>query len=890
MSKLVLTKQQNEYWSFVLDNDTANEISNTRNDLLTIGNQCHFKTSNGANLIQKQDIFPTDVTIISGSNIYNPIDTHTLFNNLITEGYFDWITAQEGGGGKDRFDELLDTFPYIGKDGMCIVVDETQMRLIAVPFHNVSKSTDLTDMPTVLVGNQMLITNPTGTTYQYAPIPTPPETFLNAIGYFIYDDLITKTSPIPFTANNRVKITNDAEGDGTDSSEAPFGIGSVWDSDNGQMDFSALSIGDMIDFRMRLDTTISSNQQFQIIFKSGVGSSNPIENIIFTTISGKTSGLDSETFGFSFAISDQSFIDYPSELYLLSDGSGTITVYRFYFRIIRKNINLVEIGAEGLNLKEDKINKQPIIGNETNEDFYPSVKDVVDYVLGQGASSLQATLLKGHISDQPMFLQKDPNNFLAFFEPTSIAEGFENLLTDSNNNNLHQQWIPSIYDISMGQQTLTNNLNSYFSIRPNGIWMRVYNVNLSDNSFTEYTLQVESNDVFIQKRTNTAVRKARLKLDLLTADTNVQFPAGDGTLAYQSYVDTRLTTLTTDNIAEGINPSRLYFAASRVLATLLSGLSTATGGTILPSDTIIQSFGKLQYQISNLLTSSGVISALGYTPENIANKSDLITDTSSSIIYPSAKGFTGWIKSSLFTFLTSQSTLIDADYLPIFASAVSNETRRITWANIKTLLNALYQTKLNFTPENINNKVNDIASNENSQDKYLSVDGVGKLLLLELINYVPQKNSIDDTDWFVTMDGNSKNTNQTLWTTIKTNLLGYFNGYYRLKIRTNIFSYASLTGGAYTPNIDLYDYHQIDGNGLTNNITINNPTGTKTSNMPLQFIFKDNNVIARNITWGGDFSGTASFDLPLITTLNTKIRILFQWDSVDSKWYLVGLV
>lgn len=54
-------------------------------------------------------------------------------------------------------------------------------------------------------------------------------------------------------------------------------------------------------------------------------------------------------------------------------------------------------------------------------------------------------------------------------------------------------------------------------------------------------------------------------------------------------------TTTTSNVTEG---SRLYFTTDRVLATVLSGLSVASGGAIVDTDTVLVAFGKLQNQIN----------------------------------------------------------------------------------------------------------------------------------------------------------------------------------------------------------------------------------------------------------------------------------------------------
>lgn len=59
----------------------------------------------------------------------------------------------------------------------------------------------------------------------------------------------------------------------------------------------------------------------------------------------------------------------------------------------------------------------------------------------------------------------------------------------------------------------------------------------------------------------------------------------------------------TDSLSEG--STNLYHTAARVLATALSGLSLATGGAITSADTVLVAFGKLQKQITDLITTVG---------------------------------------------------------------------------------------------------------------------------------------------------------------------------------------------------------------------------------------------------------------------------------------------
>lgn len=74
-------------------------------------------------------------------------------------------------------------------------------------------------------------------------------------------------------------------------------------------------------------------------------------------------------------------------------------------------------------------------------------------------------------------------------------------------------------------------------------------------------------------------------------DTNVQY-RWSGT----TYVALVASPGTSDAVVEG--SVNLYFTAPRVRGSLLTGLSTATGGTIVPGDTFITAFGKIQAQLN----------------------------------------------------------------------------------------------------------------------------------------------------------------------------------------------------------------------------------------------------------------------------------------------------
>lgn len=147
MSSLVITKQTGNFFSLVLDGGDA--IISEQNRLTTIGNFCNFKTANGANLILKQNILYSEITIIDGSS-HIPTSINDLWISLLDAGFFDGL----GGGGSitpTRFTDLLDTFSsYIGKDGQILVVNESEQKIetIAISLFTDADKTKLDGIET----------------------------------------------------------------------------------------------------------------------------------------------------------------------------------------------------------------------------------------------------------------------------------------------------------------------------------------------------------------------------------------------------------------------------------------------------------------------------------------------------------------------------------------------------------------------------------------------------------------------------------------------------------------------------------------------------------------------------------------------------------------------
>ena len=121
MSSLIITKQTGNFFSLALNSDEV--VISDQNRLTTVGNFCHFKTANGANIVKEQNVLFSEITLItSGSETFASVNA--LWVGLINAGFFDGLGTGGGGGGASEFTELTDTFPsYLGRNGQTLIIN-----------------------------------------------------------------------------------------------------------------------------------------------------------------------------------------------------------------------------------------------------------------------------------------------------------------------------------------------------------------------------------------------------------------------------------------------------------------------------------------------------------------------------------------------------------------------------------------------------------------------------------------------------------------------------------------------------------------------------------------------------------------------------------------------
>ena len=342
-NSLIITKQTGNFFSLALNSEEV--VISDQNRLTTVGNFCHFKTANGANIVKEQNVLFSEITLItSGSATFASVNA--LWVGLINAGFFDGLGTGGGGGGVAEFTELTDTFPsYLGRNGQTLIINESQQRIESVPFYNVQNFVQLADAPSSLLPNKMITTNANGTALIMSEIPTIPDPYLASIGFFDYADLATQTTPISFVNGVDKKLTNDGLGATTNKLFPPYGITDVWSTSTNACNFSQLSLGDAVGVRFDITaTTTSANQDISGYIKLGVGTASEYQLQIFSE-NIKTSGENHRVFYTKLYIGNEDIRTEPAEFYILSDNNGTVKVNGWYFQIERRSINVITVEA-----------------------------------------------------------------------------------------------------------------------------------------------------------------------------------------------------------------------------------------------------------------------------------------------------------------------------------------------------------------------------------------------------------------------------------------------------------------------------------------------------------------------------------------------------------------
>lgn len=142
-------------------------------------------------------------------------------------------------------------------------------------------------------------------------------------------------TPINVPAGVETKLTLDASSGTIVEEFLPTGVTSLWDSVNGQFDFSSLSIGDMVDIRVDGSLTNTGiNESFQLNLVSAVGSPSEF-TLPFASGARFIPGTSVLSRYNGIYIGFQDMIDFPSELRVISSDASSGFLVDVYIKVVR---------------------------------------------------------------------------------------------------------------------------------------------------------------------------------------------------------------------------------------------------------------------------------------------------------------------------------------------------------------------------------------------------------------------------------------------------------------------------------------------------------------------------------------------------------------------------
>lgn len=744
---LLIKKTSDDFFEFTLNGDVANTVSNTRNDLTAFGNELHFKTANGANIIKNQQIYPADCTLDVDSTLIYFSSVQDAFSKLKTAGYFDWMIGGISGGGSggvDRFDDLLDTFSYIGNEGMTVRVNETLQRLEPVTYRLIEKFTDLDDAPSALIANKLVSVNEDGTALVLVDQSESQQQYLNSVGSFRYQDLSSQITPVSIIASTDTLIANDTEGDKTNLSNSPYGVSTVYLETENAFDFSSLSIGDTIDLRIDLtiETTIA-NQIFKLFARTATSSINE-EDKYFAFEQIKSIGTNSFSFSIPFDIANGDIQNNPAQIFINSDASASISNINYYVEVIRKNINVISIKTD--NSKVDKVND--ISGQNLNDIVAPNDyqgSDLVNAPLNSlGKFSISVRSFSENIIQKAIALDNSYQQVQYGQEFTRVKMGsvwYEYFAAKRDftiNDASDSVYLTNIYNNKLIRAIKNgdNNLNIPVFTSSNmalGGQVRVmkygtgimnlvpdvgveligdFPVSINQNQWYDFTY-IGDNKWLVECNIATEFNPAEHDLSEFTnlaVDPYVLKSYVDGqdlaTLTdANAYTDTGLALKL--NIADYNNHFLGKFTS---LSFLEAAFPFANAGDYAQVDAGSGSdVVNYSYDVEDGWVAGGSGSAatttdelpegstnLYFTTARVAGKEDSANKTddvesnkTSSLKYASAKGVVEWVINFLFGNLAEKTSLFNTDGIAIGDSADGGKTKMISWTNFKALFKTI---------------------------------------------------------------------------------------------------------------------------------------------------------------------------------------------------------
>lgn len=145
-------------------------------------------------------------------------------------------------------------------------------------------------------------------------------------GFVDYNDALTATMPIALVADTWTTLTNDILGVFTNTSFIPSGVTSMLDPLTGQLDFSELSLGDVVLIRKDFTVTPSTNNQLlqtRYILGTGAGEYT-LEKLVGKMDTGGGTPVRQSSEVDMIYMGDSNTRDNPVTIQIKTSGIGTV--------------------------------------------------------------------------------------------------------------------------------------------------------------------------------------------------------------------------------------------------------------------------------------------------------------------------------------------------------------------------------------------------------------------------------------------------------------------------------------------------------------------------------------------------------------------------------------
>ena len=155
-------------------------------------------------------------------------------------------------------------------------------------------------------------------------------------GWADYADFATTGTPLNVTAVYSV-MTNDGLGVNTNTSYLPEGVTQLWDSSTNSFDWSELKVGDMIDIRLDVSvTTTTNNTAVDVDLFMGAGGSIDVPFISAQNF--KTGGTYNLIRYQGLYIGSEDVRNNAAQLKIKADNNCTCVVNGWYVRYTKKGV------------------------------------------------------------------------------------------------------------------------------------------------------------------------------------------------------------------------------------------------------------------------------------------------------------------------------------------------------------------------------------------------------------------------------------------------------------------------------------------------------------------------------------------------------------------------